>query len=1097
MKYNRLQKCDLLEQKCTLQGFFEVLCADTEAPAAYWLEGEQQRCMYFGELQQAVLRCAAQIQQQSVGQANAWVGLAVDTCLHWPILFWGLVAAGRNPLLLDPSLENEQLLYLLQQANTTTLITGRHRPGLHIQQFTPEQLINNENSQYAPVPWADMLAVCTSGTTATSRIFVYNGRAICLQATAIIRVQAGEKITAEERGPLRTLCFLPLNHIFGFMTNLVWTWMLGYPQVFLRDRAPETIFHTCRCLQVQYATAVPLLINNICATLQKRLAKEPLSRQKSYRRMQEISLAMQKINPVLGLKLARKLFASINNQLFGPQMEQIILGGSHVPEENLRTINALGYSTLCGFGMTEMAVTSAECRTDLENRLNGSVGWPMNITSYRIIPDGSDPNRGELWIRSEAMHVARLVDGKQLPPDLNAEGWFETGDVVRMDENKRTWVIGRIKDIIIGESGENIYPDELEDYFADLIGVDQFSILGTMGADGNERITLVLNVGHKYTDKDFLAGLYAQIQERNKRLPALKKIRSIVVTPAMLPVASRIKVRRIELRRQIENNTLEHRILDGSITAGITAKAQENHPTVPQNPKQPVENAAIQEEEMATLRKQVRELFAQVLEMDAAQISDTAHFIDELGGDSLQSISLSIRLEEKFDLLIPTEAFMSCVCVNDVTQLLYNLQHGLQEHADEEDSHPIHIISRFEDTPEYAAFQQRLADMEKVGRNPYFVCHESPLTDVSMMDGQEVLNFGSYNYVCMSGRPETEAAAIAALKKYGTSASGSRLLAGEKKIHQELEQAIAQWKHAEDALVLVGGHSTNVTIVGNFCGPNDLIVYDAIAHNSIAEGCRLSSATSKPFPHNDVKALEGILKTQRRRFEKVLIIVEGAYSMDGDIAPVPELVELKKRYGCFLMVDEAHSACVLGATGGGVDEYFALGPNDIDIKMGTLSKGLGTCGGYLAGKKSLIEYLRYSLPGFVFSVGISPPLAAAALEAIRLLQTRPEILADLHRNIHVFMEEAHKRNLNTCLAGETAIVPILVGSDDDAFALSVALGDKGVFVPPAVYPAVPRGKARLRYCVTSEHKPEQIIRALDTLVQTAAEMHIALPAMDG
>lgn len=148
---------------------------------------------------------------------------------------------------------------------------------------------------------------------------------------------------------------------------------------------------------------------------------------------------------------------------------------------------------------------------------------------------------------------------------------------------------------------------------------------------------------------------------------------------------------------------------------------------------------------------------------------------------------------------------MSCVCVNDVTQLLYNLQHGLQEHADEEDSHPIHIISRFEDTPEYAAFQQRLADMEKVGRNPYFVCHESPLTDVSMMDGQEVLNFGSYNYVCMSGRPETEAAAIAALKKYGTSASGSRLLAGEKKIHQELEQAIAQWKHAEDALVLVGG----------------------------------------------------------------------------------------------------------------------------------------------------------------------------------------------------------------------------------------------------------------------------------------------------
>jgi 8-amino-7-oxononanoate synthase len=363
-------------------------------------------------------------------------------------------------------------------------------------------------------------------------------------------------------------------------------------------------------------------------------------------------------------------------------------------------------------------------------------------------------------------------------------------------------------------------------------------------------------------------------------------------------------------------------------------------------------------------------------------------------------------------------------------------------------------------------------------------------------DGRQVLNFGSYNYVCMSGRPETEEAAIAAIRKYGTSASGSRLLAGEKKVHQELEAAIAQWKHSEDALVLVGGHSTNVTIVGNFCGKNDLIVYDAIAHNSITEGCRLSQAASKPFPHNDMKALEGILRTQRRRFEKVLIVVEGVYSMDGDIAPIPELVELKKRYGCFLMVDEAHSACVLGETGGGVDEYFHLKHDDIDIKMGTLSKGLGTCGGYIAGRKCLIDYLRYSLPGFVFSVGISPALAAASLEAIRLLQTRPEILEDLHRNIDVFVSEAHKRNLNTCLAGKTAIIPILVGSDEDAFALSVELGNRGVFVPPAVYPAVPKGKARLRYCVTSGHKPEEIVKALDVLLETAEDMGIALPPMD-
>ena len=293
--------------------------------------------------------------------------------------------------------------------------------------------------------------------------------------------------------------------------------------------------------------------------------------------------------------------------------------------------------------------------------------------------------------------------------------------------------------------------------------------------------------------------------------------------------------------------------------------------------------------------------------------------------------------------------------------------------------------------------------------------------------------------------------------------------------------------------MLVGGHSTNVTCVGNFCGKGDLILYDAIIHNSVAQGCQLSKAVCRPFPPNDVAALEGILRAQRQKYAKVLIIIEGAYSMDGDIAPVPQIVALKKKYGCFLMVDEAHSACVIGQTGGGVDEYFGLAPDDIDIKMGTLSKGLGACGGYLAGPKAIIEYMRYNLPGFVFSVGISPPLAAEVLCAIRLLRSDPTIMENMRRNIRCFVEEAHKRGFNTCLAGETAIIPVLVGRDEDAFLLSNMLRKRGVFVPPAVYPAVPMGKARLRFCVISEHQTEQIIYALDQLEICAREAGIHLP----
>ena len=244
---------------------------------------------------------------------------------------------------------------------------------------------------------------------------------------------------------------------------------------------------------------------------------------------------------------------------------------------------------------------------------------------------------------------------------------------------------------------------------------------------------------------------------------------------------------------------------------------------------------------------------------------------------------------------------------------------------------------------------------------------------------------------------------------------------------------------------------------------------------------------------DDPEALERILEKRRDKFAKVLIAVEGVYSMDGDIAPVPDYVRIKKKYGCFLMVDEAHSTCVIGETGGGVDEYFGLAPDDIDIKMGTLSKGLGTCGGYLAGSRNLIEYLRYNLPGFVFSVGISPPLCAATLCAIRLMRSDPSIMENMRRNIRCFAEEAARRGLNIGLAGKTAILPVLVGPDEAALALSSKLQTMGVFVPPALYPAVPKGQARLRFCVTAAHKPEQIVEALDKLEQACQELGITLP----
>ncbi|NMB03234.1 MAG: aminotransferase class I/II-fold pyridoxal phosphate-dependent enzyme [Tissierellia bacterium] len=392
-------------------------------------------------------------------------------------------------------------------------------------------------------------------------------------------------------------------------------------------------------------------------------------------------------------------------------------------------------------------------------------------------------------------------------------------------------------------------------------------------------------------------------------------------------------------------------------------------------------------------------------------------------------------------------------------------------------------IASFEESHEFNEFAQREQDLSSVPGfiNPYFIPHDSALRDTSIFEGREVLNFGSYNYVAMSGDPEVNQAAIDAIDQYGTSASGSRLLAGEKTIHRELEQTIAQWKHTEDAIVLVSGHATNVSFVGNICGPKDLILYDLLSHNSIAEGIRLSRSDARPFGHNNIKGLESILKNNRHKYEKVLIVIEGVYSMDGDIAPVPEFVRLKKEYGCMLMVDEAHSAGVIGEHGGGVDDYFGLAPDDVDIKMGTLSKALGTCGGYLAGSAGLIHYLRYNLPGFVFSVGLSPPLAAASMKAVEILQREPERVQRLHQNIEFFSSEAKRLGFDMNRAKGTAILPIVTGRDDLTLELSMRMLGEGISVPPALYPAVLRNKGRLRFCVNSLHTEEEITMALETL----------------
>ena len=367
--------------------------------------------------------------------------------------------------------------------------------------------------------------------------------------------------------------------------------------------------------------------------------------------------------------------------------------------------------------------------------------------------------------------------------------------------------------------------------------------------------------------------------------------------------------------------------------------------------------------------------------------------------------------------------------------------------------------------------------------DPFFRVHEGIAGAETVIDGRCFVNFASYNYIGLNGHPDIVGAAKAAIDRYGTSVSASRPVSGERAIHRELERSLAEVHGTEDCVVLVGGHSTNVTVIGHLLGRNDVIVHDALIHNSIVQGAMLSGARRVPFPHLDYEAADRLLREARPRGGHALLVIEGHYSMDGDVPDLPAFVAVARRNRAWLMVDEAHALGVLGARGFGIADRFGVDPAEIDIWMGTLSKSLVSCGGYIAGSKNLIDYLKLMAPGFVFSVGMAPPAAAAALAALEVLRREPERVQRLNDRAALFLQLAREGGLDVGGSIGASIVPIVTGSSIRAGRLAQALFRRGLNVQPILYPAVPERAARLRFFLTASHTEEQIRNAAAILLE--------------
>ncbi|HEV3340517.1 MAG TPA: aminotransferase class I/II-fold pyridoxal phosphate-dependent enzyme, partial [Pirellulales bacterium] len=754
---------------------------------------------------------------------------------------------------------------------------------------------------------------------------------------------------------------------------------------------------------------------------------------------------------------------------------------------------------------------------------------------------------GEIWVTSpsvaqgywrrpeESEHAfrARLRD--------NDDGRFlRTGDLGFFQDGE-LFVAGRLKDLIIIR-GLNHYPHDIELTAEKSHPAIRPGCGAAFTVDGTDEPRLVIVYEVERRQQSDLDEVFEAIRRDVGREHELQLDAIVLVKPGSIPKTSSGKIQRHACRNAFLQGTLEEigrtgdHSAEWSTAAGQTSGECDSHPHLAAaseeaaeappsepadrcEPAQPPRRAerkapaaevrAQSDPEDAPPVKTKATVSATVAEQVLAEVQRIAKersrglsldsSIVELGLDSLERMEILASLEERFGGRFPEEVLPQLETCREVVEAVEKYLGGGEATSESAAGvvPPEHY--RFDRYPEYLRLKQNLEMLEHSGvGNPYFNVHERVTNDTTVIGGRELINFSSYNYIGMSGDPLIARAAKEAIDRFGTSVSASRVVSGEKTIHRDLERAIARLIGAEDAIVYVGGHSTNETTIGHLFHAGDLILHDALAHNSIIQGCILSGARRRPFAHNDWREVDRVLDGLRGDYRRVLIAIEGTYSMDGDIPDLPRFVEVKRRHQALLMVDEAHSAGVLGAHGRGVGEYWPVDPVDVDLWMGTLSKSFGSCGGYIAGCKAVVEYLKYTAPGFVYSVGISPSNAAAALASIELLQREPERVARLHERARLFLTLAKKERLDTGLSKDTPIVPIILGDSIRCLRLSQALARRGINVQPIVHPAVEERAARLRFFITSKHSEEQIRYTVTTLAEELAKLNShSIPAPNG
>lgn len=715
---------------------------------------------------------------------------------------------------------------------------------------------------------------------------------------------------------------------------------------------------------------------------------------------------------------------------------------------------------------------------------------------------------GEIWVRSpsvgqgywnktedsERTFGARL---KNRPDDR----FLRTGDLGFIADGE-LFITGRLKDMIIIR-GVNRYPQDIE---ATVEEADKCLKAGGGAAFAVEhwdREHLVVVCEVERGPNQVFDGVIERIRARVIEEHDIPPDAVVLVRAGSVPKTSSGKVQRRACRQNYIDNKLlvvkRWSVLDGQLPTG---EASED---VLVDETAWVEEGDIHQEVIDVVMHFVR----QVAKERARRLTPDSNIVVDLGLDSLERLEIARELESAFGGRIPDEVLQEVETVREVAAAVQNhIGARLIDRNGQMREAPLKPtgLARgdaipessyvLEKTPEFIRLQRTKEAVAKTGlRNPYFSVHEGVIADTTRIDGRELISFSSYNYLGLSGHPIVSESAKRAIDLFGTSVSASRLVSGEKTIHKQLEQELAEFLGVDDVITFPGGHATNESVIGHLVDAGDLILHDALAHNSIIQGAELSGARRRPFDHNDWRHLDRILSEIRHEYRRVLVAIEGLYSMDGDFPDLPQFVEIKKKHRCWMFVDEAHSIGTMGATGRGIGEMFNVPRTDVECWMGTLSKSFASCGGFIGGTANLIDYLRYTTPGFVFAAGIPPASVGAALGSLSIMRREPERVRQLASNAALFLDLAKVAGLDTGPSDQSPIIPVITGSSTKALQLSEGLFRAGINAQPILYPAVAEQQARIRFFITAAHQREQIEYTVSTLAQLWSEISTAAEAV--